>query len=194
MATQYKVGPIGDGTVSGTSGADAVTGASSRFTIQAAAGDTLVIIDDLGGHDAYTVESVTDNTHLVTVENLAETYTACSYYILRAANRFTTPQYYPKSNYSLGDQARLASGALLYRGYARSTWEWARMSVAELKALRTFILNGAQSGQCYILTRDADDVWDTFRAIVDFPDPQTLARWAEGYSPVTLTFYLVVAV
>lgn len=194
MATQYRVGPIGDGTVSGTSGTDAVTGSGSHFTTQAAVGDTLVVIDDLGGHDSYIIESITDNTHLVTVTNLAETYTASSYYILRAANLFTTPQYYPKSQYSLGDQARLASGLLLYRGYARSTWEWARMSVAELKALRTFILNGAQSGQCYILTRDADDVWATYRAMVDFPDPQSLIRWAEGYHPVTLLFHLVEAV
>jgi hypothetical protein len=194
VITQYKVGPIGDGAVSGTSGTDAVTGSGSHFTRQAAAGDTIVIIDDLGGHDSYVIKTITDNTHLETVTNLSETYTASSYYILRAANLFTTPQYYPKSQYSLGDQVRLASGLILYRGYARSTWEWARMSVAELKALRTFVLNGSQSGQCYILTRDADDTWDTYRAIVDFPDPQGLTRWAEGYSPVTLTFYLVVAV
>ncbi len=194
MTAQYKVGPVDDGTISGTTGTDDITGSGSDFSEQAAAGDTLVIINDVGVHVPYTIKTVTDDTHIILTGNLSDTYTTCAYYTLRAANALTTPGYYPKSNYSLGDPVRTGSGALLYRGYARSAWEYARMSITELKNLRTYLLSGAQSGQCYVLTRDMDDTWDTYRAIVDFPDPQGLSRWAEGYNQVALLFHLVVAV
>lgn len=193
MATEYKCGPIGAGTVSGSTGTDDVVGVSSSFTTQFIAGDTIVIIDSGGNHDAYTVKTVTDATNIILTTNLSETYTTCQYYGLRTANLFTTPNYYPRSTYDFGDPVRTGSGALLYRGYTSSRWKYAHMSVAEFTAMRTYLIGVANySGACYVRTRNADDTWSTWYGIVDFPSPRELTRW-NGYSPITLLFHLVTA-
>lgn len=194
MSTEYKVGPIGAGVVGGSSGTPNLVGVGSAFTTQFVAGDALIIIDSGGNHDEYEVATVVDATHITLTGNLSETYTDCSYYGLRDADQFVTPNHYPSSIYSQGDPLRVGDGTTLYRGYPVSRWEFERLTVAEFTALRSYLISLAFSGVCYVRTRDADDAWANYYAVVDFQAPGSLTRWALGYMPIILTFKLVTEV
>jgi len=58
------VAPYLSGTVSVTKGSSQVVGTSTTFTASVSVGDTVVFASQLGTNVSYTVESVTDNTHL----------------------------------------------------------------------------------------------------------------------------------
>ena len=194
----YRVGPIGDGTVSGTSGTKAVTGSSSAFNTQFQSGDTIVLIDSSGNHDAYVVDTVTNDTSLSVTTNLSENYSAVSYYGQRDADDLFTLAGRgedPASVYRPGSQSVIVGdGTLLWRGYPVVTWRYGWMTVAQWTALKTYITNGAYSAECYVETRDDEDSYSRYQAVARFPDPSTLQRWGSRYMDVVIEFALVDAV
>ena len=81
-------GLVGIGTFTSTTGGTGVTGQSSSFTTQVAAGDKLYSGSVLIG----TVSSVTDDTHIVLAANGAAAVTAAAYTIVKAASlNFSSP-------------------------------------------------------------------------------------------------------
>ena len=190
----YALGPLGVGTVSGLSGASAVTGTDSDFTTQFQSGDQIGIVGAGGVQGLYTVATVTDATHLTIVETLSETYAAATYYGLRSADQFVQVLgigMWPASVPVVGDPVRAGDGHLVFRGYPKTTWTWGGMTVAEWAALRAYVLDGAYSGPCYVRTRDADDGWAVWVGVVDFPQADALRRASTMYLDVALSFLLV---
>lgn len=194
----YRAGPIGDGTVSGSSGTTSVSGTGSAFTTQFASGDTIVLIDSSGNHDAYIVDTVSDATTLTVTTNLSEDYTDVSYYGQRDAANLVTlggesldpgTEYRPgRSGVILGD------GTLLWRGYPLSVWRWGWMTITEWTALKTYLAGGEYSAECYVEVRDDEDSYTRYQAIVRFPNPADLRRGDGRYMDVSLEFVLVEAV
>lgn len=185
----YAVGPVGTGTVSGTVGTNAVTGAGTAFLSQYRAGDVLHILGTGGAY--YTVASVTDNTHLTVIGLLGATYSGAAHHGLREAKDLVEIQLPPRSVPTKGERVRTGSGVSIFRGYPTTEWTWEGVSVADFTALRTYIAGGALSAQCYLQTRDLDDVWAIWRAIVDIADAPDLRRSSSHYLPMTLKFTLI---
>ncbi len=194
----YRVGPNGDGVVSGASGAAAVAGVGSAFLTQFQAGDNLVFIVSDSVQHLYTVLSVTTDTALILTANMTQAYTSLAYYGLRDADELVTfhdEGILPMSVPAVGaERVQVGSGGQFWRGYARATWQWAGMTVAQLQAAKDYILAGAESGSCYVRTRDQADVWSVYQAILSFPDSSQLERWGGVYQGVTLDFILIEAV
>lgn len=185
----YAVGPVGIGTVSGTVGTSAVTGAGTAFLSQYKTGDVIRILGTGGA--AYTVASVTDNTHLTISGTLSATYSGAAHHGLREAEDLVATQLPPRSTPTKGERVRTGSGVSVFRGYPTTEWTWEGVSVADFTALRTYLAGGALSAGCYVQTRDLDDVWAIWRAIVDIADAPDLRRSSSHYLPVTLTFTLI---
>lgn len=195
---EYQIGPVGTGIVAGTLGADTLTGTGTEFETQFIAGDTVGVILADGSHVRYTVDSVDSDTQITLTGNLAQSFTGRDYYGLRAAKAFISvvgQAVAPKSTPQRGaERAQTGTGVSVWRGYARTTWRWAGVTVTQATALRAYVLSGAESGRGYIQTRDADDAWAFYAAIVDFPDTAQLSRWSGVYQEYVLTFILLEAV
>jgi len=50
------------------------------------------------------------------------------------------------------------------------------------------------SAGCYVQTRNDLDAYQSYQAIVRFPEPDKLARWGNGYEKVAIEFVLVAVV
>ena len=198
MSNNYRVGPEGQGTVSGTISTATITGSGSAFDEQFQAGDAIILIDSGGNHDEYEVDAVAGPTSLTITGTLSETYTGVSYYGLRAANEFVVHNHlkiYPRSVFAPGAESVITgTGTQSWRGFPRSTWTWAGMSIAEWSALKALLTPGSYSDLCYVETRDDDDVWAVYHAAVRLPDPGNLRRWGEKYLGVDIEFILFDAV
>lgn len=194
----YRIGPVGTGTVSGTSGTQNVTGSGSAFNTQFASGDAIILIDSGGNHDSYIVDSVTNDTALTVTTNLAETYSGVSYYGQRDASEMVKvlgTELDPSSTYKPGG-ARVITGkgTALWRGYPVSVWSWGWMTITEWTAFKTYVLGGEYSAECYVETRDDDDSYSRYLAVIRLPDTSGIERWGERYLNVQLEFSLVSAV
>lgn len=98
----------------------------------------------------------------------------------------------PKATYSPGGERVLKlNGVREFEGYARATWTFAALTIAQFEALRS-LLSG-YSGTCYVETRNANDVYDEYSAIATLPDPSSLDRWGGYYLDVTIEIVLLEA-
>lgn len=96
----------------------------------------------------------------------------------------------PKATYNPGGQ-RLTTlaGTTVDVGYPRVTWTFASITVAQWSSLLALV--GTYSGEVYIETRDDEDSWAEWRAVVRLPESGTLQRWGGRYQNVVLEFLLV---
>lgn len=185
----YAVGPVGTGTVSGTVGTSTLVGSGTAFLSQYRAGDVLRVLGVGGAY--YTVSSVTDDTHLTVSGLLGATYTNAAHHGLREAKELVVSEFLPQSTPSKGERVRSGSGVSVFRGYPTTEWTWEGVSREDFTAMRAYVAGGALSAGCYLQTRDLDDGWAIWRAVVDFPDAPDLRRWSGQYLPLTLTFILI---
>ncbi|MBN1261093.1 MAG: hypothetical protein JXB35_10470 [Anaerolineae bacterium] len=96
----------------------------------------------------------------------------------------------PRSTYSPGAESKhTLDGTLAYVGYPRSTWQFASLTIAQWSALKT--LASGYSGTVYVETRDDDDTWNSWLAILRLPDPASLNRWGGKYLDVSLELILI---
>lgn len=100
--------------------------------------------------------------------------------------------YNPHSRYApAGELATAHSGELVEIGYPRSVWVVDGISVADYAALRTGLSITGYSGEVYVETRDEDDAFAVYRALMRFPNPEGLERWSGYYQDVELEFVLL---
>ena len=80
-----------------------------------------------------------------------------------------------------------------WRGYARTTWLFAGIAVADYADALTALgfTAGQASGEVVIYTRDEYDTWGYFEAMLRLPDPAGLERWSGVYKNVALEFVLL---
>lgn len=185
----YAVGPVGTGTVSGSSGSSNVTGSGTYFLTQYQDGDQICILG--AGGACYDVESVTDNTHLVLDGTLSTNYSGAEHHGLREAAEFLPETMPPRSVPSEGERVRTGSGVSVFVGYPTVEWKIDGISVANYTALRSYVLGGGFSGLCYVQTRDMDDSWAIWRAIVDLPTATDAERWGVHYLSLVVSFILI---
>jgi len=101
--------------------------------------------------------------------------------------------YYPRSSYVQELEDDHAGGRRPV-GYPRSAWIFAALTLDQYKALVQTLLTlttGEYSHEVYIETRDEWDNYQTYRAMMRLPDPETLDRWGETYKDVVLNFTLL---
>jgi len=191
MSDTYRLGPAGVGTVQITNGSAAVAGSGTDFT-DYAVGDALVVILASGTHVERAIATITDATNLTVSSNFSDSESGRSFYILRQAT--TLFGYLPRSVPYAGGRRRTLAGTDRLRGFAGTAWILAALSVAQWTAARDFAL-GADTlfGECYVETRDADDTWAVWRAILNWPSAADYPREATTgyYLGVELPFILV---
>lgn len=81
----------------------------------------------------------------------------------------------------------------VWRGYARTTWTFDGIAVADYADALTALsfTAGQAAGAVVIYTRDEFDTWCYFEAMLRLPDPATLERWSGVYKNVALEFVLL---
>lgn len=100
--------------------------------------------------------------------------------------------YDPKTTYSPGgDLVATNAGTLQTVGFPRSVWSFASLSVSTYASIKSTYLSGAYSGEVYIETRDEDDVYKQWHALLRLPNPVNLSRWGGRYQDIALEFVLL---
>ena len=98
---------------------------------------------------------------------------------------------FPRSIYSPGARVQTGAGTIRHRGYPLSTWVFDVVAVDDWDTAKTALASGAFSGECYVVTRDDEDTFSTYRAQVRFPDPGERVASGEHYLNVRVEFLLV---
>lgn len=97
----------------------------------------------------------------------------------------------PASRYTPGRRVVALDGIARPVGYPRSTWLFALIDVEDWATIKTTYLGGELSAEAYVETRDDEDTWAIWRALVTLPEPSTLTRWAGYYQNVAVELVLL---
>lgn len=198
--SEYRVGPVGVGTVT-INGTINVVGAATDFT-DYAVGDALLVVLVSGAYVEKVISKITDGTHLEVSVAFSQSESGRSFYILRAATELfggtcSVHNFAPRSQPTEGARRVTLAGTERAVGYARARWFIAAVDVTAWKAARLFLWGSytAISGECLVETRDNNDVWDVYRALLNWPDTADMPRVASGgyYQDLVLPFVLLEA-
>lgn len=89
--------------------------------------------------------------------------------------------------------AQTSDAGAVWRGYPRTTWLFAGVTVEDYGDALTalgFTAGDAALGVA-IYTRDEFDSWEYYEAMLRLPDPATLERWSGVYKALPLEFILL---
>jgi hypothetical protein len=166
----YEIGTefTGSGTAASTASSTAVTGSSSAFDTEFAAGYLIIVAGE-----TRVVDAIADSTHLTVTENFTtgsggqQAYTGANTVNLED---LTTPLDAPRSSFvDYSQTIPLGDGTVRGAGWPIAEWRWGYMSQAQRDQLRTFC-TGA-SAAVYVRTRENDtsDAYQRYTCTMIWP-------------------------
>ncbi len=99
----------------------------------------------------------------------------------------------PRATYTYGgEQVNTNAGTQVNVGYPRATWKFAQLTIAQYTALRTLLgfTGTTTSGTGYVETRNNEDSYAVYTAVIRLSELGKLERWGGRYLDFVLEFTL----
>lgn len=166
----FEIGSVftGTGTAASTAASKAVTGSSSSFTTEFAAGYLIIIAGE-----TRIVDTVTDNTNLTVTENFTTgsggqvAYTGVN---LINVELLTTRLDPPRSTWvEFSTPIELMDGTVRGGGWTTTTWTWDFMTQTQRTQIKSFC-SGKSADDVYIKTKKEDETFQIYSCIMVWPD------------------------